>query len=58
LHVNKNSRDFIILIDVVEDQMKKAAEISNHYLDEIFCIDASREGVFAFLKRRKANFAK
>ena len=40
------------------DSFKAAMEITYHYSGEISCIDAPKEGVFAFLKKRKPNFTR
>ena len=40
------------------DSFKDAMEIAYRYSGEICCIDAPKEGVFAFLKKRKPNFTK
>ena len=40
------------------DSFKAAMEITYHYSGEICCIDAPKEGVFAFLEKRKPDFKK
>ena len=40
------------------DSFKAAMEITYHYSGEISCIDAPKEGVFAFLEKRKPNFTR
>lgn len=40
------------------ESFKAALEISYHYSGVISCIDAPKEGVFAFLQKRKPEFSK
>ena len=40
------------------DSFKNAMEIAYRYSGEISCIDAPKEGVFAFLQKRKPEFTK
>jgi enoyl-CoA hydratase / 3-hydroxyacyl-CoA dehydrogenase len=40
------------------ESFKDALEISYHYSGVISCIDAPKEGVFAFLEKRKPNYTK
>lgn len=52
-----------ILVKVINegaaaDSFEKAMEISYHYSGVISCIDAPKEGVFAFLEKRKPEFTK
>ena len=43
---------------VAANSFKDAMEIAYRYSGEISCIDAPKEGVFAFLEKRKPNFTK
>jgi enoyl-CoA hydratase/3-hydroxyacyl-CoA dehydrogenase len=40
------------------DSFEAAMEITYHYSGEISCIDAPKEGVFAFLEKRRPDFKK